>query len=69
MQSTSVEFPLIACSVAELGNNELFQWASPYHSHDYYDLTLDAEKIMKDDEGVVSERAFSKVRYWEPPIL
>jgi hypothetical protein len=45
---------------------DLFEWESPYHSYDYYDLTLDAEAIMAGDEKCrsISDTAFSRVVHW-----
>jgi len=31
-------------------------------------LTLDAIDIMNDDDKDVAELAFSKVKFWDPPI-
>jgi hypothetical protein len=61
-------YPLISCSVVDLGKTDLFDWESPYHPHHYYDLTLDAIDIMNDDDKDVAELAFSKVKFWDPPI-
>ena len=47
---------------------DLFEWNSPYHTHDYYDLTIDALEIMEDYDHI-ADLAFSKVRYWEASIL
>lgn len=62
-----MQFPLIACSVIDLANNDLLDWASPYHPYEYYDLTIDALEIMGDHE--IAESAFSKVRFWDAPIF
>jgi len=67
-KSDAVPYPLIACSVKQLRHSELFNWESPYHSHDYFDLTLDAEQVLKGTGDHVADNAFSSVRYWEPPF-
>ena len=55
----------MACSVRSF-DSKLFDWSSPYRSHEYYDLTLDAEDIMEEEDEIeVADMAFSKVRYWE----
>ena len=72
MKSSLLPYPLIACAVTEIENIELFDWMSPYYPHIYYDLTLDAEYIMMDGDngsGEMANLAFSKVKYWEPPII
>lgn len=69
VNSDLLPFPLIACAVTEIDNTDLFDWMSPYYPHIYYDLTLDAEYIMKDVDGDMADLAFSKVRYWDPPII
>lgn len=62
-------FPLIACSVYEVANPNLFEWSSPYHPLSYYDLTLDALDIMRDSDNQISASAFSRVRHWEAPLI
>ncbi len=69
VQSSYFPYPLVACPVEDF-DEKLFDWASPFHSYEYYDLTLDAEAIVQQDneegnERHVAERAFSKVKYWE----
>jgi hypothetical protein len=65
VNSPEVPFPLVACPV-DLIQDSLFEWTSPYHDYDYYDLTLDADAIMMGDEGgrSVSNTAFSRVVHW-----
>ena len=73
VKSDSLPYPLIACSVTELNNSELFYWNSPYHPHVDFDLTLDAQHIMKKSDeyenGQIARLAFGKVRYWDPSIV
>lgn len=69
VESGAVPFPLITCSVNDLNNDDLFEWQSPYHPYIHYDLTVDASNIMKDSEVDISNSAFSKVRYYEPPFI
>jgi len=69
VESQIMPYPLIACSVYELANPDLFDWSSPYRPHSYYDLTLDALDIMKDGGKHIAEFAFSRVRHWEAPVI
>lgn len=69
VQSSIIPFPLIGCSVYEVANPHLFEWSSPYHPHSYYDLTLDAADVMKESDKHIAEFAFSRVRYWEAPVM
>jgi len=65
VNSDAIPYPLVACSVKNF-DSKLFDWESPYRSHDYYDLTLDAEDIMEEEDEIeIADMAFSKVRYWE----
>jgi hypothetical protein len=70
-KSPEIPYPLIACPVEPMNNDEadLFEWSCLFHPYEYYDLTLDAEKIMaRDHKGrSVANSAFSKVKYWECP--
>lgn len=65
VKSPEIPFPLVACPV-DLIQDNLFEWSSPYHDYEYYDLTLDADSIMMgDDKGrSVSNTAFSRVVHW-----
>jgi hypothetical protein len=66
VKSPKIPFPLVACPVAFI-NEDLFEWESPYHSYDYYDLTLDADAIMMGDKKgrSISSTAFSRVVNWD----
>jgi hypothetical protein len=63
--SPLIPYPLIACKASEV-REDFFAWSSPYYSHDHYDLTIDAEEVMKGDTKgrSVSKNAFSKVVHW-----
>lgn len=65
VESPEVPFPLVACSVAAV-DPHLFGWSSPRHGHEYYDLTLDAERIMEGDKKGrnMDEHSFSKLVQW-----
>lgn len=65
VKSLEIPYPLVACPVNSI-QEDLFEWESPYHGYDYYDLTLDAEAIMAGDEKSrsISDTAFSRVVHW-----
>mmetsp|Transcript_17898 Transcript_17898/g.25239 ORF Transcript_17898/g.25239 Transcript_17898/m.25239 type:complete len:1117 (+) Transcript_17898:610-3960(+) len=57
-------YPLIATDTKSF-DPELFDWADADRSHDYYDLTLDAEEILQNIH-VTATNMFSKVAHWDP---
>lgn len=61
-KSPEIGFPLLSCPV-DLIQDNLFEWNSPYHDYDYYDLTLDADSIMmRDTKGrSLTSNAFNRV--------
>jgi hypothetical protein len=65
VKSPEIPYPLIACPV-NLIQEDLFEWESPYHGYEYYDISLDAEAIMNGDKKgrSVSATAFSRVVHW-----
>jgi hypothetical protein len=70
VNTSTFAYPLIAVNADEIGHTDLFEWSSPYHGYDYYDLSLDAKRIMSRDanQRYVAPGAFSKVKYWEVPF-
>lgn len=46
-------------------DESIFDWSDPERSHSYYDLTRDAEQLMKDDEDMC-HRSFGQIRHWPP---
>ncbi|KAL3827557.1 hypothetical protein ACHAXA_002054 [Cyclostephanos tholiformis] len=56
--------PLLAVNID--GVDEcIFDWSDPDRSHSYYDLTRDAEQLLKGNEDVC-HRSFSQIRHWPP---
>ena len=43
----------------------IFDWSDSERSHSYYDLTRDAEQLLKDNENIC-HRSFSQIRHWPP---
>eukprot|EP00558_Chaetoceros_sp_UNC1202_P004805 CAMPEP_0197242782 /NCGR_PEP_ID=MMETSP1429-20130617/8423_1 /TAXON_ID=49237 /ORGANISM="Chaetoceros sp., Strain UNC1202" /LENGTH=293 /DNA_ID=CAMNT_0042702873 /DNA_START=334 /DNA_END=1215 /DNA_ORIENTATION=+ len=70
VKSDVINFPLIACPVQPIIDDDLIDWASPFYSYENFDLTIDADKIMdRDKKGrSVTDTAFSKVVHWEAPV-
>mmetsp|Transcript_61923 Transcript_61923/g.182928 ORF Transcript_61923/g.182928 Transcript_61923/m.182928 type:complete len:299 (+) Transcript_61923:2317-3213(+) len=62
-----VPFPLIASDIDGL-DEELFEWENPDKPYSCYDLTRDAELLLKGTDCTKdpSKRVFTKVRHWPP---
>ena len=56
--------PLLAVNI-DYVDESIFDWSDPERSHSYYDLTRDAEQLLKGSEDVC-HRAFSQIRHWPP---
>lgn len=56
--------PLLAVNIDRI-DESTFDWSDPERSHSYYDLTRDAEQLMKDDEDMC-HRSFGQIRHWPP---
>ena len=57
-------YPLLACSVHGI-DVEMLDWTDPDHPHAYYDLTLDAQALIRGTD--ISEKVvFSQVAHWPP---
>lgn len=46
-------------------DESIFDWSDSERSHSYYDLTRDAEQLMKGNEDIC-QRSFSQIRHWPP---
>lgn len=46
-------------------DDSLLGWSDPHNSHSFYDLTRDAEQLMKGREDIC-HRAFGQIRHWPP---
>jgi len=62
-------FPLIAARVDDVDTG-LFEWKDPDRSYEYYNITLDARKIMfgEDKNKELPLNVFSKVYHYPPTI-
>lgn len=66
IKSHAISYPLFACDVDKITDQELIDWDSPYHPYKHYDLTEDAKEILKEAgvEDSLSKSAFSQVVIW-----
>eukprot|EP00535_Pseudo-nitzschia_heimii_P002305 CAMPEP_0197188562 /NCGR_PEP_ID=MMETSP1423-20130617/18015_1 /TAXON_ID=476441 /ORGANISM="Pseudo-nitzschia heimii, Strain UNC1101" /LENGTH=924 /DNA_ID=CAMNT_0042640429 /DNA_START=119 /DNA_END=2893 /DNA_ORIENTATION=+ len=63
MKSDLFAYPLIGCPIDGIHNDELFNFKDPLRSYRYYDLSVDARKILETDEPPA---CFTVVKSWEP---
>ncbi|KAL7539204.1 hypothetical protein ACHAXR_009091 [Thalassiosira sp. AJA248-18] len=56
--------PLLAVNI-DYVDESIFDWSDPERSHSYYDLTRDADQLMKGNEDLC-HRAFAQIRHWPP---
>jgi len=62
--SNHFSHPLLAVNI-DYVSESIFDWSDPLRSHSYYDMTRDAEELMKGNEDVC-QRAFGQIRHWPP---
>jgi len=62
--SDTFAYPLIACKVDDL-DEELFDFNDPDRSHRFYDLTVDAKKLLA-AHHIDDPPGFSIVKSWDP---
>ena len=66
VHSPLFSYPLIACDTHEL-DEELYDWEDPDRPYAFYDLVLDAKKLLKGVE-VSGNIGFTKVQHWAPKL-
>jgi hypothetical protein len=64
VQSAVFCYPLLACSVAGI-EEDLLDWKDPSRTHSFYDLTKDAEMLLRGTD-MSSKAVFSQISYWPP---
>lgn len=64
MNSNRFAHPLLAVNIDDV-DESLLGWSDPHRSHSFYDLTRDAEELMKGREDIC-HRAFGQIRHWAP---
>ena len=64
VESPVFSYPLLACSIDNI-DVEMLDWTDPEHPHVFYDLTLDANALIRGID--ISEKVvFSQVKHWPP---
>ncbi len=64
MNSNRFAHPLLAVNIDNV-DDRFFDWSDPKRSHSFYDMTRDADELMKGREDMC-QRAFGQIRYWPP---
>lgn len=65
VKSNSIPYPLIACDVEQIKRCDLFEWEDPLRPYEYYDLTRDVKRLLRDDGEVeISKVVFSRMVHW-----
>lgn len=64
VSSTVYSYPLFACNIDGI-DEELFDWTDPDHPHSFYDLTKDADEVLRGLD-VSQKHVFSTLRHWPP---
>jgi hypothetical protein len=65
VQSTVFSYPLLACNIDRI-DSDLLDWTDPDRPFSFYDLTKDAEVLLRGTD-VSSKNVFSQVVHWPPP--
>jgi hypothetical protein len=58
-------YPLFACRIEGIPE-ELFDWKDPDHPFSFYDLTIDAEELLR-GMNMEGKTVFSTLNWWPPP--
>ena len=64
VQSVVFSYPLLACSIEGI-DEELMDWTDPDRPYIFYDLTKDAEVLLRGMD-VSSKVVFSQIAHWPP---
>lgn len=65
MVSNVYAYPLFACRIEGIPE-ELFDWKDPDHPFSFYDLTIDAEELIR-GMNMEGKTVFSTLSWWPPP--
>ena len=64
VESPVFSYPLLACTVDEM-DKDMLDWTDPEHPHEFYDLTKDAQALIRGSD--ISEKVvFSQVGHYPP---
>jgi len=64
VESPMFSYPLLACNIDNI-DADLLEWTDPDRSHAFYDLTKDAEVLLR-GQDVSSKVVFSQIAHWPP---
>ena len=64
VNSNAFAFPLIACRIDDI-DQEMFDFKDPDRSYKYYDLTMDAKKVLA-AKNITDPPCFTIVKSWAP---
>ena len=62
--STVFSYPLFACNIDGI-DEDLFDWTDPDRPHSYYDLTKDAEEVLRGLD-ISHKHVFSTLHHFPP---
>jgi hypothetical protein len=65
VKSAVFSYPLLACSIDRI-DKDLLEWTDPDRPHAFYDLTKDAEILLRGTD-VSSKSVFTQIAHWPPP--
>ena len=65
VESPVFSYPLLACHIDNI-DKDLLEWTDPDRPHSFYDLTRDAEVLLRGTD-VSSKVVFSQIAHWPPP--
>jgi hypothetical protein len=69
VHSPVFSYPLLACSISRFSADDLrrlMDWTDPDRPHAFYDLTTDADVLLRGTLNRDSKNVFSKISYWAP---
>ena len=64
VDSNVFAYPLFACNIDGI-DPDLFDWTDPDHPHSYYDLTKDADELLRGMD-ISRKTVFSTLTHWPP---
>jgi hypothetical protein len=65
VKSAVFSYPLLACSIDRIDTG-LLEWTDPDRPHAFYDLTKDAEILLRGSD-ISSKIVFTQIAHWPPP--
>ena len=65
VESPLFAYPLLACKSEGLDTN-LYDWENPDRPYSFYDLTLDADLLLR-GLPLQAENGFTRIQHWPPP--